>query len=84
MRQPPKKLLDDFEIVWLTEDQLSKDITNLTKQAPTGISPDRIYVGRFAPNGRLDTNLVPGNQLLTFMKSVRTSDGLPRNSCDFF
>ena len=48
------KILNDFEIVWLSEQQLNKDIENLTKKAPLGISPDRIYVGRFGPKGNLD------------------------------
>jgi len=41
------KLVSDFEIVWLGEEQLNKEIAKLTKEAPAGTSPDHVYVGRF-------------------------------------
>lgn len=51
-----KKVLHDFEIVWPSEDQLNEDIDNLTKKTPSGLPLDHVHIGRFAPNGNVDTN----------------------------
>jgi hypothetical protein len=34
------KILSDFEIAWINEEQLNDDIAKLTKKAPAGTSPD--------------------------------------------
>jgi predicted ATPase len=62
-----KKILDDFEIRWLSESQLNKDIENLAQKAPPGTSPDHIYLGRFDPTGALDAGSVPHKELRQFM-----------------
>jgi hypothetical protein len=63
------KLLNDFEIVWPSEQQLEEDLANLTTKSPVGTSPDRVYVGRFNPQGSLDTQNVPHGQLRQSMKA---------------
>lgn len=63
------KLLKDLEIVWVNDKQLDEDIANLTKKAPRGTSPDHVYVGRFAPNGNLDTLSIPLEGLRTIVRS---------------
>lgn len=63
------KLLDDIEIVWLNEEQLEKDLENLTKKAPLGTSPDHVYLGRFNPNGNLDAHTVAHQQLRDMMRT---------------
>ncbi len=63
------KLVHDFEIAWLGEEQLAGDIDNLTKKAPAGTSPDHVYVGRFVPGGGLDAHTVSRSHLENFVKS---------------
>ena len=36
------KLLDDFEIIWPTEEKLEQDITSLTRKSPMGTPMDSI------------------------------------------
>jgi hypothetical protein len=62
------KLLNDFELSWLSQDQLGSDISKLTRRAPTGTSPDLVYVGRFGPDGALQASTVPENELRQYMR----------------
>jgi hypothetical protein len=61
------KIVSDFEIVWVGEEQLNGDITKLTKKAPLGTSPDHVYVGRFHPNGSRDGQAIPHRALREYM-----------------
>jgi hypothetical protein len=62
------KLLNDIEIVWLSDKQLEDDLANLTKKAPIGISPDSVYMGRFHSGGQLDQQTIPHQTLRNFMR----------------
>jgi predicted ATPase len=61
------KILSDFEIAWINEEQLNDDIAKLTKKAPAGTSPDNVYVGRFNPSGHVDGGSVPHGALRQYM-----------------
>jgi predicted ATP-dependent endonuclease of OLD family len=61
------KILSDFEIAWINEEQLNDDIAKLTKKAPAGTSPDNVYVGRFNPSGHVDGGSVPHGVLRQYM-----------------
>ena len=63
------KLLNDFEIIWLSKEQLAAEVADLTKRAPTGTSPDAVYVGRFSPQGNLEHHSVGRESLLEFFKN---------------
>ncbi|MGP0060886.1 MAG: ATP-dependent nuclease [Beijerinckiaceae bacterium] len=78
------KILNDFEMVWLSEDQLNEDIANLTKRAPLGTSPDHVYVGRFNPNGNLDASNVPHKSLREYMKDHKEKRWLTSQFLRFF
>ena len=79
-----KKLLDDFEIVWRTEEELKEDIESLVKKSPSGTSTDFIYVGRFGPNGNLDATHVPRQHLAEFMGGHREKRWLTSQFLRFF
>ncbi|MCA1492685.1 hypothetical protein I6F11_17330 [Ensifer sp. NBAIM29] len=78
------KILDDFEIVWLSKEQLNEDIENLSKKAPSGTSPDNVYVGRFTPNGELDAANVSHQSLRSFMMEHREKRWLTSQFLRFF
>jgi predicted ATPase len=78
------KILDDFEIVWIGEEQLNDDIAKMTKKAPTGTSPDHVYVGRFNPSGNLDAAVVPHGVLREFMKYHREKRWLTSQFLRYF
>ena len=78
------KIVDDFEIVWLSEQQLDDDIARLTKKAPIGTSPDRVYVGRFSPDGNLVAGNVPHAELRSYMQSHREKRWLASQFLRFF
>jgi hypothetical protein len=63
----PTKILNDIEIVWLSEEQLNADIANLTKNSPAAVPAGYIYVGRFNSKGQIDGHNIPENQLRSFM-----------------
>ena len=64
------KLLHDFEIVWLSEEELDADIDRVAiKPSPVTIPVDYIYVGRFSSNNTLEGVPVAVNNLRNFMKS---------------
>jgi hypothetical protein len=77
-------ILDDFEIVWLSDEQLNTDIEDLTKKAPLGTSPDHIYLGRFDPGGTLDAGAVAHEGLRQFMKQQREKRWLTSQFLRFF
>jgi ABC-type cobalamin/Fe3+-siderophores transport system ATPase subunit len=62
------KLLNDFELAWLSEEQLGSDISKLTRRAPVGTSPDLVYVGRFGPDGALQASTAPEKNLREYMR----------------
>ena len=78
------KIVSDFEIIWLSDEQLNKDIENLTKKAPLGTSPDNVYVGRFNASGNLDATNVPHQALREFMKDHREKRWLTSQFLRFF
>jgi predicted ATP-dependent endonuclease of OLD family len=60
---PEGKLVRDFEVSMPNADQLQADIDLLRKKAPKGLSPDQVYIGRFLPNGQLDSNTLGARDL---------------------
>jgi hypothetical protein len=78
------KILYDFEVAWLSEEQLNADIENLTKKAPIGTSPDYVYVGRFNPNGDLDAANVSLKNLRKFMAGHSNKRWLTSQFLRFF
>jgi len=59
------KLLNDFEIIWPSPQQLATDISDLSKKAPPGTSPEHVFVGGFSPSGHLEAGSVPREALET-------------------
>jgi ABC-type cobalamin/Fe3+-siderophores transport system ATPase subunit len=57
------KLVSDFDVRMPNTDQLQADIELLRKKSPIGLSPDQVYIGRFLPNGSLDSNTVAVSDL---------------------
>jgi predicted ATPase len=80
------KLLNDFAIVWLSEEEISADITNLTRKArPTTLPADHIYVGRFNLSGSgLDGHPIHPNNIREFMKNRRDMRWLTSQFLRFF
>src|SRR6266436_9561821 len=62
------KLVRDFDISMPNTEQLQTAIDLLRKKAPRGLAPDHVYIGRFLPNGQLDSNTVGVNDLQTQTK----------------
>jgi predicted ATPase len=65
------KIVDDFEIIWASEEQLNQDIEKLTKVAPLDTSPDYIHVGRFDLSGNRQGQNIPHGTLREFMTQRR-------------
>jgi AAA domain, putative AbiEii toxin, Type IV TA system len=78
------KILNDFEIIWIDEEQLNDDIAKMTKKAPAGTSPDHVYVGRFNPSGNLDAGIVPHQTLREFMTGKREKRWLTSQFLRYF
>jgi hypothetical protein len=80
------KLLNDFTIVWLSEEEINADIANLTKKArPTTTPANHIYVGRFPLRGTgLDGHALPHKELREFMKEHREMRWLTSQFLRFF
>jgi predicted ATPase len=62
-----KKLLDDFEIIWMGEDELNRIIDHLKKRPLPGTSADFVRIGRFEPNGTLSAQDVSHRDLRHLM-----------------
>jgi hypothetical protein len=78
------KIVSDFEIVWVGEEQLNGDIAKLSKVAPLGTSPDHVYVGRFNPNGSRDGQAIPRHTLREFMAQRREKRWMASQFLRFF
>jgi predicted ATPase len=63
------KILADYEISWLDENQLNKDILTLQKHAPPNFPQQNVYVWRFDERGCLQTMGVDRENLKNFMSS---------------
>jgi hypothetical protein len=63
------KIVDDFEILWVGDQQVEEDIAKLSKRAPPSNSPDFINIGRFVPNGTIETFSVPRNDVWHNMRT---------------
>jgi predicted ATPase len=79
-----KKIVNDFEIVWIGEEQLNGDIAKLTKESPSGTSPDHLYVGRFNPDGSHGGQVVPRNTLQEYMTQRREKRWVASQFLRFF
>jgi AAA domain, putative AbiEii toxin, Type IV TA system len=78
------KILGDFEIIWISGEQLNDDIAKLIKKAPVGTSPDYVHVGRFNPNGSRDTQNVPHDALRAHVKERNDKRWLASQFLRFF
>jgi ABC-type polar amino acid transport system ATPase subunit len=58
------KLLQDFELAWPSETQLQEDIAKLTKKRPSGMTMENVHVGRFKPDGQLESSAVNRQSLI--------------------
>lgn len=79
-----KKIVSDFEIVWIGEEQLKSDITKLTEKAPSNTSPDNVYVGRFNPDGRFGGHSIPHRPLREYMAARREMRWIASQFLRFF
>ncbi len=64
----PTKIVDDFKIIWPTEEQAKKDIEALSQKHPHN-REDHFYLGRFNPSGELETVEHSRSGLLAHLKN---------------
>jgi hypothetical protein len=64
------KIVDNFEIVWIGEQQLEDDLAQLMSGFPQSADPELI-IKRFVPNGNIDAVTVPVGSIRDNMKSHR-------------
>jgi len=79
-----KKLLNDIQIVWPDQRQFDEYVDALAQNKPAGVSPEHIYVGRFNPNGRLETNTIMKDHLINNIENRRESRWVSSQFLRFF
>ena len=52
------KILEDYEIEWLSKEQVEAEVDALRKKSPLGTPPEHVQIGRYMPNGGLDSTNV--------------------------
>jgi hypothetical protein len=78
------KIIADFEIVWIPEEQFDEDIAKLVKRSPVGTSPDHVYVGRFGPDGSFHGHSTSIRALRQHMKDHQEKRWLTSQFLRFF
>lgn len=80
----PSKLLNDFEIEWLTAERLAIDIDALTKKAPPTIGADQLYIDKFNASGQLEGHAISRQHVVEFFKNKTNKKWLASQFIRYF
>jgi predicted ATPase len=68
---PVTKVLQQLDIVWMSEEALNEQIGEIARNTPANISPENIYVRGFDQTGQLYATQVDRKAILDFMINRR-------------
>lgn len=80
----PTKILDDYEIVWPSEDQFNQDIENVIRRSPPGTSREVIYPAKFADDGPLYRVGVNYDHLLSHIQAHTEKQWVTSNYLHYY